>query len=55
MGADGTVVIIDEWDEAGNFEKFFDDPAIAELLAQSGVEGPPEILIVEALETADQF
>jgi len=55
MGADGTVVILDEWSSAEAFQKFFSDPEIAAIMQDSGVQGPPEVLIVEALETPDQF
>ena len=55
VGADGTVVIIDEWSSGEAFQKFFSDPEIAAIMQDSGVQGPPEVLIVEALETLDQF
>lgn len=55
LGADGTVVVLDEWDNAEAFQAFFQDPEIAALMQDSGAEGPPEVLIVEALETPDQF
>jgi hypothetical protein len=53
--ADGTIVIVDEWNNAESFQKFFSDPEIAELMKGSGVEGAPEFLIVDALDTPDQF
>jgi|ERR1700722_3954922 len=55
LGADGTVVVLDEWKSAEAFTKFFDDPEIAAIMQDSGAKGPPEVLIVEALETSDQF
>lgn len=55
MNDDGTVVILDEWDSAESFQKFFSDPEIAAVMQDSGVQGPPEFLIVEALDTPDQF
>jgi quinol monooxygenase YgiN len=55
LGADGTVVVLDEWNSAEAFQKFFDDPEIAQIMQDSGAQGPPDVLVVEALETADQF
>ena len=55
LGADGTVVVLDEWESAGAFQAFFDDPEIAGIMQDSGAQGPPDVLIVEAIETADQF
>ena len=55
MGADGTVVILDEWSSAEAFQKFFSDPEIAAIMQDSGAQGPPDVLIVEAMETPDQF
>ncbi len=55
MGNDGTVLILDEWSSAEAFQQFFSDPAIAAVMQDSGVQGAPEVLIVEALETPDQF
>jgi quinol monooxygenase YgiN len=55
MGYDGTVVIVDEWNNAEAFQQFFSDPEIGAIMQDSGVQGAPEVLIVEALETPDQF
>jgi hypothetical protein len=55
LGADGTVVVLDEWNSAEAFMKFFDDPEIAAVMQDSGAQGPPEVTIVEAIETSDQF
>jgi quinol monooxygenase YgiN len=50
------VVIVDEWPDAGSFEKFFaGQPKIAELMQAGGVQGPPEFTIVEAREGPDHF
>lgn len=54
LGADGTVVVLDEWNSAEAFMKFFDDPEIAAIMQDSGAMGPPEVTIVEAIETSDQ-
>ena len=55
LGTDGTVVVLDEWSSAEAFQKFFDDPEIAQIMQDSGAQGSPDVLIVEALETSDQF
>jgi quinol monooxygenase YgiN len=55
MSDDGTVIILDEWNNAEAFQKFFSDPEIAALMQDSGAQGPPEVVIVQALETPDQF
>jgi hypothetical protein len=55
LGADGTIVVLDEWNSAEASMAFFDDPEIASVMQDTGAQGPPELLIVEALETADQF
>jgi hypothetical protein len=49
-------VIIDEWPDAGSFQKFFDgNPKIAELMQAGGVQGPPTIEVVEARSGPDSF
>jgi len=55
LGTDGTLVVLDEWSSAEAFQKFFDDPEIAKIMQDSGAQGPPDVLIVEAIETPDQF
>ncbi|HEV3212996.1 MAG TPA: hypothetical protein VGZ03_06325 [Acidimicrobiales bacterium] len=55
LGDDGTVIIVDEWNSAESFQAFFGDPEIAGLMEASGVTGPPEVVIVQALDTPDQF
>ena len=55
LGDDGTVVVLDEWDSAEHFSKFFDNPEIAQLMADGMIEGPPEVTIVDAVASADQF
>jgi quinol monooxygenase YgiN len=55
LGADGTVVVLDEWTSEEAFHSFFSDPEIAAVMADSGAQGPPEFLIVDSIESADQF
>ena len=53
---DGEVLIIDEWDEADHFGAFFaGQPEIADLMADGGVEGPPDVSIYRILDTPDRF
>jgi quinol monooxygenase YgiN len=52
---DGEIVVFDEWSSRAEFEKFFADPKIAELMSNAGASGPPVIEYYEALETADAF
>jgi len=52
---DGAVIIVDEWDSAASFEKFFDNPTIGGFMAETGVEGPPEVAVYELLDSPDRF
>jgi quinol monooxygenase YgiN len=52
---DSEVLIVDEWDSAASFEKFFDNPTIAGFMAETGVEGPPEVSVYELLDSPDRF
>ena len=53
---DGEVIIIDEWDKAESFQAFFTGtPVIAELMQAAGVQGEPQIEILETLESPDRF
>ena len=56
VAGDGEVLIIDEWDDADHFGTFFaGQPEIADLMADGGVEGPPEVSIYRVLDTPDRF
>ena len=52
---DGHVLVIDEWESAEQFQKFFDDPEIAEVMQDSGAQGEPNVAVLDAIKTADQF
>jgi hypothetical protein len=53
---DSFVLAIDEWPSAEAFQGFFEgNPEIGEVMRNSGAQGPPEVTITEAIETADQF
>jgi hypothetical protein len=52
---DGVVTSVDQWDTRENFERFFSDPAIAEVMAGAGASGPPDVEVIEIAEFADSF
>jgi len=52
---DGFVLVVDEWESAEAFQTFFKSPEIAQIMAESGAQGEPEITFAEAIESPDQF
>ena len=55
-GGDGEILVIDEWPDAEAFQGFFESQTeIPQLLADAGVEGPPQISIYRKLDTPDVF
>jgi hypothetical protein len=53
---DGFVMVIDEWQDAASFQKFFSEQqTIPQLLAAAGAQGPPEITIMETAKGPDEF
>jgi len=52
---DGFVVVVDEWESADAFQRFFQRDDIAQAILRAGAQGEPEISITEAIETPDQF
>ena len=53
---DGFIVVIDEWDSAEHFQRFFADPSLQEFIASAGADPtPPEIMVSEAISSPDQF
>jgi hypothetical protein len=54
---DGFVVVVDEWESAEHFEKFFGAAEVQSFIASVGADlsVPPEIVVTEALSTPDQF
>lgn len=53
---EGEVMIVDEWPDAGSFQRFFESQTkIPELMAEGGVQGPPTFEIFEAQATPDEF
>jgi quinol monooxygenase YgiN len=54
---DGHVIVVDEWQSAEQFEKFFGEPDLQAFIASAGADlsAPPDISITEAIATPDQF
>jgi hypothetical protein len=53
---DNEIVVIDEWPDAGSFQKFFDaQTEIPQLMKDGGATGAPVISVYRKLETPDQF
>jgi quinol monooxygenase YgiN len=53
---DGHVVVSDEWESVEHFEKFFANPEIQAFIGSIGAApAPPEMIIVEAVSSPDQF
>lgn len=54
---DGFVLLNDEWESAGAFEKFFNDPQLMAFIGSVGGDPnvAPEISIGEAVDTPDKF
>jgi hypothetical protein len=49
------VLVVDEWDSTEQFQQFFSDPQIGELMQRSGALGEPQITVARAIASADQF
>jgi quinol monooxygenase YgiN len=54
---DGFVVLVDEWETAEHFQKFFSQPDLQAFIGSVGADPgqPPEITVTEAVASADQF
>jgi heme-degrading monooxygenase HmoA len=53
---DGFVFVVDEWEDAQQFQDFFEgNEEIEAVIRAAGGQGEPEVTVAEALETADQF
>ena len=53
--AGNEMIVVDEWESGAAFEKFFDNATVASLMADAGVQGPPEVTIYESVSTVDRF
>jgi quinol monooxygenase YgiN len=54
---DGFVMLIDEWETAEHFQKFFSQPDLQAFIATIGAAPgqPPELTVTEAAVSADQY
>ncbi|MGO9220610.1 MAG: hypothetical protein ACLP5E_23050 [Streptosporangiaceae bacterium] len=53
---DGFVVIVDEWETAGQFQQFFSNPDLQAFIGSVGAApAPPEITITEVVASPDQY
>jgi quinol monooxygenase YgiN len=53
---DGFVLVVDEWQSVEHFQKFFANPDLQALIAQSGAAPePPEVTIAEAISSPDEY
>jgi len=53
---DGFVVIVDEWETAGQFQQFFANPDLQAFIGSVGAApAPPEISVAEAVASPDQY
>ncbi len=49
-------MIVDEWESADDFQKFFTDPDLQAFIASvGGAAGPPEVTVCTAIDSADRF
>jgi hypothetical protein len=55
-GADGQIMVVDEWPDAESFQRFFEQmrPEIEPMMAAVGVTGEPEITFWRKLDTNDE-
>jgi hypothetical protein len=54
--ADDFVLIVDEWATAGHFQQFFSNPDLEAFIGSVGAApAPPELTIVDAIASSDQF
>jgi len=49
------VVIIDEWETLEQFHQFFGNPELQAFIGSVGGQGAPEMIVSEAVASADQF
>ena len=54
-GADGKIMVVDEWPDAESFQRFFEQvrPQIELMMQAAGVTGEPEITFWRKLDTRD--
>ena len=53
---DGFVLVVDEWGSPEQFQQFFSNPELQEFIGSvGGAQVPPEVIVCEAVASADQF
>ena len=53
---DGFVLVVDEWESVGHFERFFGDPSLQAFIGAVGAAPvPPEVTVTEAVASPDQY
>jgi hypothetical protein len=53
---DGFVVVVDEWESAEHFQRFFSNPELQAFVGSIGAApAPPEMIISEAVASPDQY
>jgi hypothetical protein len=53
---DGFILIVDEWESMSHFQNFFVDPKLQDFIGSvGGSTSAPEIVVTEAISSADQF
>jgi heme-degrading monooxygenase HmoA len=54
---DGFVLVVDEWETPEQFQRFFSAPELQAFVASVGGDpsSPPEVIVSEAVASADQF
>jgi heme-degrading monooxygenase HmoA len=55
FGGDGEIVVVDEWDSEGSFQKFFDSQQDIPKVMQEVATGEPQISFYRPLDTGDEF
>jgi heme-degrading monooxygenase HmoA len=51
VAGDGELMVIDEWESAEQFQTFFDgNPKVAEVMAEIGMSGPPDVTIFDSID-----
>ena len=50
---DGYVLVVDEWESLEQFQQFF--AGLGDVLMDAGAQGEPEMVVAEAISTADEF
>ena len=53
---DGYVLIVDEWQSVGDFQKFMANPELQAFIGSvGGAPEPPEVIVAEAISSPDEF